>query len=425
MEQNVDIAKRNNKKIFPIYKGLSWDLMFYYAIMFLFIVDVKGISAPMIMLAESLYTVFKIGLQIPFTILIEKMGNRNSLILGNIFIAIHMLMIILMKNPLELFIACFFCAAGYSIKGNCEPNLLFESTESKTEFSKIDSKGSTYWYAAEAVASVLAGFLYKANPYIPVIICLSLCIISIVVSFNFIELKELKEKKLEKKKTTFEQYRKELKEGVKYIINSQRLRALFLFGAVFVGITEMVSTYQKSLLKDLGMSSVYFGYITAILMLLSALSARMQGYIHKKFKNKALKYLSMPVFISFIVIGVLWILKIDNIIFIPIVISCFAIRRAAVSPFWTLNKRYLTSFTNESIRTKIFSSFTMIESISRSILAFIGSGLLAIMSAGTAYLIVGVVSLVGFLVIYDYMKPRFGLKPEEYSKKDIEFIELK
>ena len=38
-----------------------------------------------------------------------------------------------------------------------------------------------------------------------------------------------------------------------------------------------------------------------------------------------------------------------------------------------------------------------------------------------AFLIVGIVFLISMVFVLRYMKPRFGLKPEEYSKEDIEF----
>lgn len=38
-----------------------------------------------------------------------------------------------------------------------------------------------------------------------------------------------------------------------------------------------------------------------------------------------------------------------------------------------------------------------------------------------ASLIIGIVSLILFIVVLDYMKTRIGLKPEEYRKQDIQF----
>jgi len=37
----------------------------------------------------------------------------------------------------------------------------------------------------------------------------------------------------------------------------------------------------------------------------------------------------------------------------------------------------------------------------------------------------GAISILTFVLVLSYMKPRVGLKPEEYDKKDIEYINLK
>ena len=38
-------------------------------------------------------------------------------------------------------------------------------------------------------------------------------------------------------------------------------------------------------------------------------------------------------------------------------------------------------------------------------------------------LIISLLGLACMVLVLDYMRPRFGLKPEEYSKEDIEFEE--
>jgi len=47
--------------------------------------------------------------------------------------------------------------------------------------------------------------------------------------------------------------------------------------------------------------------------------------------------------------------------------------------------------------------------------------LLNMFSVQNAFLIVGLVSLALMIVTLDYMRTRFGLKPEDYKKEDIEF----
>lgn len=126
--KNVKINdEKINIKLYPIYKMFSWDLLFYYAIIFLFLTQVKGISASDVLLGESLYPLFKFIFQIPVTWFIDRFGKRKSLIVGNIFVALSILTFIFTLNFSFVVIAQFFSAIGYVLKGTAESNILYDS----------------------------------------------------------------------------------------------------------------------------------------------------------------------------------------------------------------------------------------------------------------------------------------------------------
>lgn len=53
MEETQKIQdKKTNTKLFPIYKMFSWDLLFYYSIIYLFLTQAKNFSASEVLLAE-------------------------------------------------------------------------------------------------------------------------------------------------------------------------------------------------------------------------------------------------------------------------------------------------------------------------------------------------------------------------------------
>ena len=55
----LEVTKEErNIKIYPAYKMLSWDLLFYYSINFIFLTQIKGISASNVLFAEACYPVF-------------------------------------------------------------------------------------------------------------------------------------------------------------------------------------------------------------------------------------------------------------------------------------------------------------------------------------------------------------------------------
>lgn len=199
-EQTLIQNKKYNVKLFPLYKAISWDLLFYYAISFLFLTNTKGISAADVLFVDAFYPIFKFILQIPNTAIVNKLGNRLSLILGNIFVAASILLWILADGMTILILSQFLSALGFSLKSLTETNLLYDSIEKSDKrndiFSKIDGKSSSYYYYIDAITSLITGFLFVINGYLPMLLCFGLCILSTLLSFSFKEVEKTKSEKI-------------------------------------------------------------------------------------------------------------------------------------------------------------------------------------------------------------------------------------
>ena len=51
-------AKKQNAKIFPIYKMFSWDLLFFYSTQYLFFTMTKGLTPGKILKVDAFYPLF-------------------------------------------------------------------------------------------------------------------------------------------------------------------------------------------------------------------------------------------------------------------------------------------------------------------------------------------------------------------------------
>ena len=125
---NEQMIRKNNMRIYPIYKMFAWDLLFYYAITFLFQTQVKGLSPSVILLGDSFYAIFRTVFQIFCIKIVDSLGKQKSLLLGNILVSISILILILGNG--------FFCliillnviqSIGYNLKALCEPTILSDS----------------------------------------------------------------------------------------------------------------------------------------------------------------------------------------------------------------------------------------------------------------------------------------------------------
>ena len=168
---------------------IAWDLLFYFPIIFLFLTQVKKFTPSQVLYADAFYTLANTFWQLPITSVVDKIGKKNCLIVGNILYSLSILAMIFMQNYYELLIIQFIYALGYSMKGICESNILYDSLPKSKKrgklFSKIDGKSASYFYLFDAVSSVISGFTFVINGYIPMILCFICCVISTIISFKF------------------------------------------------------------------------------------------------------------------------------------------------------------------------------------------------------------------------------------------------
>lgn len=412
--------KNRNVKLFPIYKMISWDLLFFYAIIFLYLVQVKNLSAPQVLLAEALYNVAIILFIIPSGKIVDKIGKKNSVIIANASISISVIVILLMNQFYHLIIAYSIMAFGYSIKTIAENIILYESIPSSPKrgkiFSLIDGKASSYYYYIDAITSIATGFLFAINPHIPIILCLVMCIVSTTLSCRFQHTNITNKKKEHSEKVG-------LREAFKHVISSKRLLYLILFYATFSGVLYNLSSLRSSLFRDLNLNAQYFGIIYAVLQIISGTTARYQNKVHNKFKNETLAVLGIPLTVSCILIGLLGNLGTDNFLFF-VIMMLFIIQNVLKGPYRTLIVRYMNNFTNKSIRTKLATIESLAYYSITVLFSLASSWLLERTSTANTFVVIGIIStfLIGTLLYL--MKGRVGLKPEQYPDEDLKYSHL-
>ena len=243
MEEEKKLAKRRklNMKLYPIYKMISTDVLFYNA--------VKLISNADVVFLESLYAFFKMIFTIPMTTIAAKLGKRRSIVLGNILVTLEFVTILISRNFMFLVLSQIISALGWSLRSTTESPFLNSSipeTKNKGKiFTKIDSKGySKYCYIA-AIATILAGFFYEINPYIPLILAILFDTLGLIISLNFIDVKE--EEKIETK--TIKESIIEVKNDFKFIFRSPRLKSLLLMLRIHVGNDMLIWNISNNIIK--------------------------------------------------------------------------------------------------------------------------------------------------------------------------------
>lgn len=421
---NEQMIRKNNMKIYPIYKMFAWDFLFYYAIIFLFLSQAKGFSASEILLADSIYAIFRVIFQIPCINIVDLLKKQKSLLLGNILVSIGLVLLIVGNSMSCLILLYFIQAIGYNLKGICEPTILSdsipESSSSSKIFSKIDGKGSGYYYMFNAFSFFLAGFLYVINPYIPIILCLVCSLISTIISLAFYE-PTPNNIQSKDKSIGFIEYYKELFDTSKKIIKSKRLKSLLIISLIFWGILSVSTSLRSSIMVDIGIPEQYFGIIVGIMQIVSSITALKQDWFHKKFRNRLLSWFSLSISLSFILTGLLVVCNINFTVSLISVLFTVMLLGIVKGPYPTLIQKYLNSFSNPNVNTQIFAIKSLLENLGRILLSLLSAFLLNITTTSYAFIIIGCILFIVFIFLLDYMKTKVGLKPEEYPEEDLIF----
>lgn len=417
--------RKVNARLYPIYKMISWDLLFYYSIIYLFLTQAKGFSASQVLLAEAVFTSMCLTIQIPVGILVEKIGKKRSLVFANVCMCLFTIVLIFLKTYTQLFVAYFLDAVGYVIKCVCETNILYDSLPKGKKrgslYSTLDGLGASRYYMVDAVTSLIAGYAFIINPYLPIVLCLIGNIISTILASKFKRI-QMPDDDVEEK-TSVKEYLWQLKNAVRFTKKSKRIACLLIFFGLTSGLIYNMTTFRSGILEQVELPAQYFGLVFAISQVAASLCSRMQNLIQKKYKNTTLAHLGIPLTVSCIIIGVLALGKISNIKTYTIIVL-FILQGAIKGVYNVLIYRYLNNFTTKQIRTKLATVRNIVYNLFSIAISLLGSALLQFSNASTAIIIIGISMTIIMVVLLDYMKDKVGLKPENYTKDDLKYSTL-
>lgn len=408
----------SNLTLYPKYRRISMDFLFFYTINILFLTQIKKIDMSAVVLVDTFYALFVVIWQIPASFLVGKIGIKRGMVLGNICNTIYLITVINSNNLFNLIIAETFSAFAFSLKDISEPAMLNESIDAtKVEkskiFAKIQGKAVSGYYIISAFSMIISGFLFEINGYIPMFISLGIVIITLIMSTQF--------KSVNQENDGEEENIVPLKEAVKFSFESKRCRCLLLYSAIFYGVITVLATYEVSLLEDLKVSSKFIGIIFASLNVISAISSKNQNVIQEKFKNRTLTFIGLALVCSCIVSGIISKINIPFGIMIGIILIMYVIKYTMVGLYNVLLIKYLSNFTNNKIDTEIFAINNFCSSVIGVLFGVFASVLIDNMETPNAMIIFGIFSLAIISTILVYMKNKVGLEPQKYSKTELKY----
>lgn len=148
MDNSDDNRIKLSNKIYPIFYGLSSDLIFFIAINILFLTSVKGLTSSEINLIITIGTLVALVFYLLSHKIINKIGNLYSIRLGTFLLLISAILFTFSTNLIFLALAEILYEVSFVFK--CvdqvvlNNNLVYQNKEN--DFIKIKTKATTIYF---------------------------------------------------------------------------------------------------------------------------------------------------------------------------------------------------------------------------------------------------------------------------------------
>ena len=423
-DRKLHKIRKQNAQIFPIYKMFSWDLLFFYPIQFLFYTITKGINTSQILIANSIFLLVKAIAKIPAVHISNKVGSSKSIVIGNCFMVLNIFFLLLVPGFWGVVLANIMMSLAFAFKELGEDELIFDSVATKGGsglYSKLSYRGTALYYLFDGVTSLVSGYFFLKNNYLPIYISLAFTIIATLISIGFKDIHPVQKKKITYKRKLIANARKlrhQRRDYFRIVLSSSRLRSFVLFNLVYYSLFLLAGVYVKNVFHDLGISETRYAIVFAITSIVSGFVIIFTKKIEKKFKNKTLTIMSMTYVLSCIIIGIVTMFFGGKIV---IALATFLIMIMSIDRalWYAIKYKYLMNFTVHKERNPITFVFETIGCIGAAITSIIGSILIEFIPASNALTYVSIIFFILLIASILYMRNRFGLKPNKYKKKDI------
>lgn len=306
VEQRINLSN----KIYPIYDGLSKDLLFYIAIDTLFLTVTKGFSAFEISFLGVVPTLACILMQPLLVKIVQHIGNVNSSRLGTFMLLLSSILITFGGSFTAIAIGQFVYDISFVLK-NMESISLRNNLEyqNKSElYMAIRGRSNTIYAAVTFTIAIVAGQLFNVNPYFPMYLCIFFCIITCILSFTFYEVKTSKKEDKEKDRNI------KNNKLSKIVILGLLSNTIFL-GVVIIGQqdSKLFIQYQLTDWYGIGLTATYLSWIVASSRVVRIVLNMLFNKYYSKIRNQVPIILSGILVLAFILIILGAILPLRNV----------------------------------------------------------------------------------------------------------------
>ena len=315
-EERINLSN----KMYPLYDGLSKDLLFYIAIDTLFLSVAKGFSAFQISFLGVVPTFICILMQPMLLKSVKKLGNVNASRVGTFMLLLSAILKTFGTTFLIISIAQVLYDGAFVFKSmesiSLRNNLEYQNNS--RAYTRIRGASNTIYATATFIIAIVAGPLFNISPYLPMYLCITFCLITCILSFSFYEVKLSDNEDKEEKKKNKKEYedKKRKKSKIAYVVILAIILNTIFINTVFVGQqdSKLFIQYQLTDWYGITKTATYLSLIVDSSRLARIVLNMAFNRFYGTFKNHVPIVLSIILAIGFLSIIFGAILPLHNII---------------------------------------------------------------------------------------------------------------
>ncbi len=302
-----------------------------------------GLTAHESFLLKSIYSAIIIILEIPSGYFADKMGRKNTLVIGAVMGVVGMLTYALLGGFWAFLMAEVALGISQSFVSGSDSAMMYDSLladQRQGKYSRFEGRNTAIGNGAESLAAILGGLLAELSFKAPFMVQTGVAFIAVPAALTLIEPPNLRQ--------GHEMIRHTVQVVKKSILGNDTLRYFLLFSSVIGACTlTMAWIYHPYLKEVLDLSLYQIGIIAAVLNMAAAIFSILAYRISKVLtQRQILLMIALLIPLGFILVG--WL----NNIWVLAVLVLFYFLRGIATP---VLKDYVNINTPSDIRATVLS----------------------------------------------------------------------
>lgn len=293
-----------NIKTYKIYSIFN-NLLILGPVITLFFIA-KGLSFTEIFLLNSVASITTVAFEVPTGAISDYFSRKLSLFIGSLLCFTSLIIYIVGPSFIYMVFGEVIFAIGITFRSGTEQAMLYDSLKNNNrehDYAKIEGVARSYTFYAQALGSLVAGFLYEINIYIPFYVSAFFMIVAAAITLFY------KEPYIEKTVHHETNYFKQIRNSFSYVYHNKKVVNVILFSVIFMYFYRVGFNYFQPYMVAVDIPVKFFGVIFFFFNIIAAYASKNADKFLKMTRPRSLLAVSLLLTISFFLLSItkMWI----------------------------------------------------------------------------------------------------------------------